>query len=65
VRVTFWEDLSIIASCPHDLWADDGPDAFGDRLCARCETKVRVVLTAAAFKTTANHVVPGTFPEID
>lgn len=52
-------------TCPHDAWADDGPDAFGDRICAKCECKVRVVLTEAAFKTYANQQIPGTFPEID
>ena len=60
----FW-DAARVAGCLHGAYADDGPDAFGQRVCAKCEQRVFVTLTAMQFKTTANQIAPGTFPEVD
>lgn len=62
----FWR----ATACPHDTYADDGPDVFGDRICAKCGTTVRVVLTDTTLKTTFNKLAtdagrPRPFQEID
>jgi hypothetical protein len=44
----FWDVISV-AGCRHPRWLDDEPDEMGDRTCAVCEQRVRVVFTEAAF----------------
>lgn len=49
-----FRDFLNVAACPHPRWADDGPNVFGERVCAVCEQRVVVVLTEAGFKTAMN-----------